>query len=221
MKKNRFVALSTVFFLVLGVSAVSLAGSISAKEIIKKVKKKYSELQSLQAEFDQTYKWELAGETQSVHGTLILRAGDNYRIETDAQLIVTDGVTVWTYSKRDSQVIIDYLSKSEDNPLPKDLLFKYSEEYVPHLVGQEMLDGENTYVLNLVPKEEESFIKSMKIWVDTSNWFTVKIEQVDINDNVNIYRVKNIQENVQLPPTLFKFEIPKNAEVVDLRESDL
>ncbi|MFQ5752110.1 MAG: outer membrane lipoprotein carrier protein LolA [bacterium] len=193
------------------------ASSLNAKDIIKKVKKKYEELQSLKADFEQEYVWELAGETQTLQGTLYLKVGNKYRIETESQIIVTNGKTVWTYSRSNDQVIIDLLNHSEDNPLPKDLLFKYSEEYNPHLIGEKKLDGKKTYCLNLVPKEEEAFIKSMKIWVDESSWLTIKIEQIDINDNVNTYYVKNVEQNIQLADSLFNFEISPETEVVDLR----
>jgi len=208
--------LGLVVFLFLSLASFLVAG-INPKEVIKKVKKRYEKLQSLQADFEQVYVWELAGETQTLSGTLQLMGGNRYRIETDTQIIVTDGEVVWTYSKERNQVIIDWLKSSEENPLPKDLLFKYSEDYEPHLVGEETLDGRKTYVLNLVPKEEEPFIKSMKIWVDAEKWLTVKIVQVDINDNVNTYVVKNIKENLKLDPALFTFTVPEDAEVVDLR----
>ncbi|NIR48658.1 outer membrane lipoprotein chaperone LolA [candidate division KSB1 bacterium] len=200
-----------------GVSAHPPMMSLNGKDVVKKVKERYEKLESLKANFEQEYVWELAGETQTLTGTLYLRSGDNYRIETDTQVIVTDGKTVWTYSKENDQVIIDWLRSSEENPLPKDLLFKYSEEYQPHFVGEEKIYGRKAYVLNLVPKEEEAFIKSMKIWVDASLWLTVKIQQVDINDNINTYRVKNIQQNIELDPSLFTFKISPETEVVDLR----
>jgi outer membrane lipoprotein-sorting protein len=57
----------------------------------------------------------------------------------------------------------------------------------------------------------------MKIWVDAANWLTIKIEQLDINDNVNTYHISNIEHNIELSNTLFTFQIPPEAEVVDLR----
>jgi len=195
------------------------ANSKHAKEIIKKVQKKYKELQSLKADFEQEFIWQLAGETQTVKGLLYLSTGNHYRIETDAQTIVTNGTTVWIYSEPDNQVIIDSMDKSEENSLPKDLLFQYSEEYNPELVGEEKLNGDKIYVLHLLPKDEDAFIRSMKIWVDASSWLTVKVEQVDINDNINTYIIGNIKENLQLEDSLFNFEIPEDCEVVDLRES--
>ncbi|MFQ5707294.1 MAG: outer membrane lipoprotein carrier protein LolA [bacterium] len=190
---------------------------MNARKIMKNVKKRYESLQTLKANFKQIYFWELAGETQTLEGSLFLKSGNHYRIETDSQVVVTDGKQVWTYSPANHQVIIDYLSQSNENPLPKDLLFKYSEDYTPHLIGEEKIDGEKTYVLNLVPKDEDAFIKSMKIWVNESNWLTTKIEQTDINDNKNTYIVSDIEENVKLSDALFTFQIPPDAEIVDLR----
>lgn len=217
MTRINFKSVIIINIVILSLGPQIFAGSISAKNIIRNVKKKYEAIQSLKADFKQVYTWELVGETQTLEGTLYLKTGNRYRIETESQIIVTDGNIVWTYSKSTNQVIIDLLNKSEENPLPKDLLFKYSEEYVPHLVGEEKIDSNKTYVLNLIPKDEEAFIKSMKIWVDASNWLTIKIEQVDINDNVNTYYVSDIEQNMELSNTLFTFQIPPDAEVVDLR----
>ncbi|MFQ5602255.1 MAG: outer membrane lipoprotein carrier protein LolA [bacterium] len=189
----------------------------NAKEILKKVKTKYSKLKTLKAEFEKVYFWELAGETQTTNGTLYLNAENHYRIEIESQIVVTDGETVWSYSKNNNQVIIDLLSNTEENPLPRDLMLKYSEDFIPHFVGEEKLHNKMTYRLNLIPKDEEAFIKSMIIWVDKASWLTIKIVQTDINDNVNSYYVKNVEQNIDLPHSLFTFEIPKDAEVVDLR----
>lgn len=215
----RILILLAIFISLGATPAHTNANSKRAKEIVKKVQKKYKEIQSLKADFEQEFIWQLAGETQTVKGLLYLSAGNHYRIETDIQTIVTNGTTVWTYSEPDNQVIIDSMDKSEENPLPKDLLFQYSEEYKPELVGEEKFNGEKTYLLNLLPKDEEAFVKSMKIWVNASNWLTVKVEQIDINDNINTYIVGNIKENLQLEDSLFNFEIPIDSEVVDLRES--
>ena len=187
------------------------------KNIIKKVKQNYEQIQSLKADFEQEYVWQLVGETEKLQGTLYLKSGNKYRIETESQIVVTDGESVWTFAKSTDQVIIDLLDNSEENALPKDLLFKYSEDYNPNLVGEEEIDEKKTYVLDLVPKDEEAFVKAMKIWVDADSWLTVKIQQTDINDNVNTYQLKNVQQNIPLEDTLFDFKIPPEADVVDLR----
>jgi len=207
--------------LIFSLSQNAFALGMKAKDIIKKVKEKYETLKSLQADFEQTFKWELAGETQSVKGTVYLAEGNNYRIETDTQAIVTNGTTVWTYSKNSDQVIIDLVAAAQEGQLPRDLLFKYSEEYKPKLAGEEKIEGRKCYKLELIPKnEDDSFIRVMAIWVDSKSWLTKRIEQVDINDNVNTYMVTNILDNPELAPELFTFEVQPESEVVDLREGN-
>jgi outer membrane lipoprotein-sorting protein len=61
-------------------------------------------------------------------------------------------------------------------------------------------------------------VTSMKIWVDAETWLTRKIEQIDINGNLNSYTVNNVKENIELKDSLFQFEVPADAEIVDLRE---
>jgi len=191
-----------------------------AKRIIKQVQQKYQQVQSLRADFEQIFIWQLAGETQQVKGTIYLKEGNKYRIETNSQLIVTDGETVWTYSRPDSQVIIDQLNHAQGNPLPKDLLFQYAEEFEPAKFQEEELNGTKTFRINLVPKDEEGFITSMIIWVDKETLLTIKVEQTDINDNINTYFISNIKENTELEPSLFHFDVPEHSEIVDLRESN-
>ncbi|MFQ5675982.1 MAG: outer membrane lipoprotein carrier protein LolA [bacterium] len=218
---NRFLLYSAILTsLLLSFASIHSADSKRAQEIIKKVQEKYKDLKTLSADFEQEFVWELAGETQVVKGLIYLGAANHYRIETDTQTIVADGTTLWTYSEPDNQVIIDSMKKSVENPLPRDLLFQYAEEYTPSLVGEEKLDDRKTYVLSLTPKDEEAFIKSMKIWVDETSWLTIKVVQVDINDNVNTYTIENIKEDVELQPSLFSFQIPADSEVVDLREGE-
>jgi len=198
----------------------SMADVKRAKDIIKKVNEKYKKLKSLQAEFEQTYTWELAGETQTVTGTIYLTESNKYRIETDEQLVITDGKTVWSYTDIDNHVIIDMLKNSQANQLPKEILLQYSKEFEPDFLKEELVEGDKTFLLDLKPKDEEGLIISMKVWIDAKTWFTRKIEQIDLNDNKNTYLVRNIQEDPELDPKLFQFEMPEDAEIVDLREGN-
>lgn len=215
--------MSCCYLLLLGfLFSQSLFGADAkkAKEIIQRVQKKYDALTSLKADFEQVYHWDLANETQKVRGKIYLQTGNKYRIETETQLIVTDGETVWTYSEPDQQVIVDLMSHSQENPLPRDLLFQYSEEYNPVEMQDEKLNGKAVYMIRLAPKDEEAFIRSMRVWIQKDNLFAVKIEQVDINDNINTYFIDHIEENMPLEAGLFQFQVPEGAEVIDLREND-
>jgi chaperone LolA len=188
-----------------------------ADDIVAKIRQTYEKLESLKGDFEQQYTWSLAGETQTLNGTLYLKKGDRYRVETPNQLIVTDGKTVWTYSQDKKQVIVDHLEKSKDNPLPRDLMLKYTREFKPKLLRSEKIGASDCYVLMLTPRDENAFVQTVTAWVDKSTWLALRIEQVDINDNKTVYLLKNAQRNAPLADDLFSLKIPADAEIVDMR----
>ncbi len=188
-----------------------------AAKIISKVRSTYENLQSLTADFEKDYTWALAGETQTLSGKLYLKKGDRYRIETEVQTIVTDGTTVWTYSPEKSQVFVDHLEKSDENPLPRDLLIKYTSEFKPKYLRSETVDGRDCHVVQLEARDEEAYARSVTVWVDKKNSVAVQIEQRDLNDNITVYRLKNFALNPPLNDQLFSFAIPEKTEVIDWR----
>ncbi len=193
------------------------AAQEKAETIVSKIRQTYEQLESLKGDFEQQYTWSLAGETQVLNGTLYLKKGDRYRVETPNQMIITDGKTVWTYSLDKKQVFVDNLEKSKDNPLPRDLIIKYTHDFKPKLLRSEKVGAADCYVLALTPHDENSFIRSVTAWIDKSTWLAARIEQVDINDNKTVYVLKNPQRNVPLADALFTFDIPADTEVVDMR----
>jgi chaperone LolA len=214
---TRTVALfAATFFLLLAFPDSALLQS-QAENIVRKVRETYEKLESLKGDFEQQYTWSLAGETQELHGTLYLKKGDRYRMETPNQLIVTDGKTVWTYSSDKNQVFIDNLEKSKDNPLPRDLLIKYTRDFKPRLLRSEKVGASDCSVIALTPRDENSFIRKVTAWIDKSTWLAIRIEQIDLNDNQTIYTLKNSLRNIQLPDSLFTFRIPAATEIVDMR----
>jgi len=195
----------------------SLFSQDSAESIVKKVRENYEKLQSMQADFVQDYTWSLAGETQTLEGKIFLKKGDRYRVETATQTIVTDGETVWTYSPEKQQVLVDRLSKSAEDPLPRELIVKYTRDFKSKLLGTEKIGKDDVYRIQFTPRDENSFIRQVTAWIDKGSFFAKKIEQHDINENVTVYELKNIQRDATLADNLFTFQIPAGVEVVDLR----
>ncbi|MDZ7330425.1 MAG: outer membrane lipoprotein chaperone LolA [candidate division KSB1 bacterium] len=199
-------------------TANTLAQDPRAVEIINKVKAKYDALTSFQADFEQTSYWKLADNVQQQKGRLWLKGKDKFRIETQDQIIVSDGKTVWTHSLYNNQVIIDRIENSSDEiRLPKDLFLKYSENYSPRFVANEIIDQQDCAVVELKAKSDDIFIKTMKIWINTKISVPIKIEQTDINDNLNTYRLLNVDLNKPLLDKLFHYAIPDSVEIIDMR----
>ena len=212
---NRM-AITGLAILLLAATAVPAENDNS---LMKKVRKKYDKLQTLETKFTQTSFWALANEEQSEDGVLHLDQKNRYRIETDTQVIVSDGTTVWTYSKDRDQVIIDSVTKSKEHQLPKDILLCYTKDSKAELLGEPRIGGTPCYQLQFLPKDEDAFITSTKLWVNQKSLITLRIEQEDINENVTRFDLINTRWNPPLENSLFRFEIPATAEVIDLTSS--
>jgi len=213
--KLRF---SIIFLAACFLAAPRPATSASdANKIVKNVRKKYDKIKSLAVDFVQTIYWSLADEEQHVTGKLYLAEGNRYRVETETQTIVTDGKTVWTFSKDRNQVIISDLEHSKENPLPRDLLLRYTKESKSKLMGESKVDGVDCYELEFIPKQEDAYVLSTRVWIEKGKWLARKILQEDINENTTRYELKNFKINQPLPASLFRFPIPASADVVDMR----
>ncbi len=218
MKQIVYASIAIIALFLFPHQTISFAQDAKAVEIINKVKAKYDAITSFQAEFELTSYWKLANNVQGQKGRIWLKDKDKFRIETSDQIIVSDGKTVWTHSLYNNQVIIDKIENSANEiRLPKDIFLKYAENYVPRFIANETIDQQECAVLELKAKSDDIFIKFMKIWVNTKISVPIKIEQVDINDNTNTYRLLNVDLNKPLANNLFSYSIPDSVEIIDMR----
>jgi outer membrane lipoprotein carrier protein len=217
MKNSRlkfFIVLFSVLFI--GYNS-NIYADYTAKEIIEKVQSKYKTVSDITAKFSQTVKYRLSQIEQTFNGTLYVKKEKKYRIETEQQILLTDGITSWAFNHQNNQLVIDNYKDDKNTVSPDKFLLEYPEDYYSALVGKEKVAKNQTYILKLTPKNENSFIKSMKVWVDDDEWFIRKIEWTDINDNTSSYTVKKIEINTKLGDEKFQFTAPKGVQVVDLR----
>jgi outer membrane lipoprotein carrier protein len=207
----------TILLLLSSTLAFGQQREYTVKEITDKLQKKYDSLQDAAAHFSQHVKFGFSKIEQNFSGTLRMKRPNKYRIETEYQTLVTDGTTVWSYSPVNKQVLIDHFKETPDSFAPEQLLLNLPANYYATLVQQEK-KGEATWIaLKLVPKDDQSFIKSMKVWVEEGSWVVRKVEMLDVNDTEKSYTVQEIKINAGLSNGTFTFTAPAGTEVVDLR----
>ena len=205
-----------VTFILISLIAFTYAQSVD--DIVEEIQERYEDLENLSAEFKQIEMFQLTGSRNETVGKIYVKNGTQYRLETEDRVIVTDGLTVWTYSMFNNQVLIDRVKKNDASVLPRDLLFKYPREYYASLLTTEDYNNDEHYVLKLDPKEEtHGYIKTMKLWVNSDNYLISKIEYMDFNDNTSSFAIEKIDTNTKLKDSFFKFDIPAGVEIVDLR----
>ncbi len=196
-----------------------LVGTVHAKnnvdDILKKVQKKYTNIDAVCADFVQTFHWTLADETRTTEGEICAKDGEKFRINTSDQLIITDGKTLWTLDKMKNQVVIDHAENSDDNPFLKSFFNKYVKKYSAAYDEQESTDDLHCIVLDSKSKDE--FIQQVILWIDKKDNIIQKVVQKDINENATTFKVQDIKTDISLSNDNFTFKPAQDMKVIDLR----
>ncbi|HVN47527.1 MAG TPA: outer membrane lipoprotein chaperone LolA [Bacteroidota bacterium] len=212
----REVTLSLLLF-VLGSTAVAQEKELTVKFITDQIQHRYEMIDDAVAQFQQQVKFGYSTIEQSFSGTLYMKKPNRYRIESEHQTIVTDGISVWAYSPANNQVIIDHYKENQNSLTPDKFMLNLPSNYYATFLGTEKEKSGEQALLKLVPKDDRSFIKSVKIWVEENNWMVKKILILDVNETTTTYTINDIKLNVNLKERTFSFTPPAGAETVDLR----
>ena len=189
----------------------------TVKQVTEQLQHRYEMIDDAVIQFDQDVKIGYSNIEQSYSGILKMKKPKHYRIESEHQTIVTDGVTVWAYSAANHQVIVDNYKENSNSISPEQFMINLPANYYASLMGYEKQSPGKVILLKLVPKDDRSFVKSVKLSVEENGWMVRKIVILDVNETETTYTVKDIKLNTNIKEKTFTFETPAGAEVVDLR----
>jgi outer membrane lipoprotein carrier protein len=192
----------------------------SGEMIIGRVQKAYEELKTLRCTFRQESSLPLMNDgPAATEGTMELAGNDRFRFETSDMIMVCDGKTLWRYNPAGDPptVIIDSISDVEPGLIPRQFLFEFPKKFDVTEVQEGTLSGNRVYILDLVPKEQDLGVKSVKVWVDEVDALTRRMELVDAAGNLTIFTLTDVQQNVEIADARFRLDIPDGVKVYDLR----
>jgi outer membrane lipoprotein carrier protein len=206
---NKVVSILVVF--VVTALQVTTAHAAELAEVITGVEGKYKSVAVMQADFVQTTRSALFGEEIQRGDVTLKRPSMMLWNFTNEKQFVTDGSTMWIYTKADNQVIryddISGATSTADSLLQS--LDRLSELFEVALASE----TETTYVLGLTPKEENSQYKGIKLTLNHEHVVqSVVID--DAFDNVTELNFADIRLDGDVPDSKFKFDIPEGAEVI-------
>jgi len=190
---------------------------ITVKDITDNLQRRYESMQDATAKFTQHVTFSFSKIEQTFDGTLTMKKPNRYRVQSEHQTVVTDGSVVWSYSLANKQVLVDRYKENQNSLSPEKFLLNLPARYYSTLLGKEKLEKSEAYLLKLVPKDDQAFIKSVKMWVEEGSWVVRKVLIEDINDTKTEYAITDIKLNTRVADSLFSFTPPAGTEVVDLR----
>jgi outer membrane lipoprotein carrier protein len=185
----------------------------AAEELARKVEGRHRQLVDMTARFVQRYRSGLLGQEIVERGTMSLKQPGRmlweYR-DPERKTFVSDGSTCWFYVPADRQVVVR--KQGGERGVALDLLSGRMD-----LLGQFEPGIETTAAggrrLRLLPRKPDPDVSAVYLDVDRDGRINA-IEILDTQENRSQFRFENVRENVGLPDSLFRFEVPPGVEVV-------
>src|ERR1051326_6753065 len=83
------------------------------------------------------------------------------------------------------------------------------------LVSDEAVDGKNTTVLELKPKNTAMF-KSVRLWMDQQKWVATQIRTTESSGDYMVIKFSNVKVNSGLSDSIFDLKMPKDVHVMKM-----
>jgi len=194
----------------LAVLPAGQADAQTADAAARRLRDRYRAVRSFQADFVQT----LGG--QQLAGTLTVQ-GDAFRIELPEQVLVSDGRTLWSYSREDNQVLVQDYRPEEVGFSVGQLFTDWTRQFRVTGATRATMGGVGHDVLALVPREAGSTVRDATLYVRSSDAVPTRVRVHDVSGQTLAFDLRNVRLNARLPSGTFTFRAPSGAEVVDLR----
>jgi outer membrane lipoprotein carrier protein len=200
-------------------SVPTFAGDQKPGDIASRVDKFYNSLNSLKADFSQSYSG--GGMRRTESGTLWLKQPGKMRWEYRQPVIkffVTDGHTAWFYATGDQQASKSPLKKLDDLRTPLRYLLgktRLNKEFDGLSLAPDARPSQpGNVVLRGVPKGMNDRISQVLLEINQNNQIVrLVIEEVD--GAVTEFRFSNIQANATAADSLFKSPVPPGVTIVE------
>ena len=221
--------------MILSVLFVNSAHSQTVDEIFQNFKTAYEKSENFSANFEETT---LFADKKSVaQGRFIFRRPNLLRkeyvdrkdVSKVVQLTVLDGEYGWTYTPILNQVNKMKWNTHERRELLPGIgasLEDVQKNYNMALIPDEFANPKGVHQIELQPKHHmvsTNAKETLQIWVKSGEWLPVqfgyKTEFEDGSRQSVIVALTQIERDKKLAPDLFKFVVPKDAEVIDLSEN--
>lgn len=193
-----------------GQADAQTSSASSAEAVARQLRERYGAVRSFQADFAQT-----AG-GRTLRGTIAVR-GDAYRLDLGAQTLVTDGRTMWTYSRDDRQVVVQDYDAGQIGFSVGQLFTDYLRVFRATGASKARLGGVEHDVLSLRPRQAGSSVQDATLFVRSADGVPTRVRVRDRNGSSLAFDVSNVRLNRSLASSTFRFSPPRGTEVVDLR----
>lgn len=189
---------------------------------VRQLESSYSGVRTLRAEFTQTYTW--GGRKRVESGTVYLVRGGAMRWEyrrPKEKLFLSDGKQLLLYIPEEKQLTRSWVKTSEDVRVPFSLLLSrlnLRKIFLRvDLVDQAPPSSPGLRVLRGFPKRGQEQDYSEVLFEVTPGWDVRRLAVTFVDQSTMEYVFDQVERNVSVHPSLFRFTPPPGTEVIDQR----
>ncbi|HOJ18602.1 MAG: outer membrane lipoprotein carrier protein LolA [Ignavibacteriales bacterium] len=194
-------------YLLIIFTAVSLFAQQNESVELKKLQKKFEEVNSIVSDFKQ-----YTGGKQNISGKFFYQKKNKTRLEIKNIFIISDGETTYNYNKKENKVIISNYNESDPNVLS---IEKFIYDYPSKCSNvDQVTEGRNTIVM--IPKDNSLNFKKAVIVLNSDSMIS-KVVLIAKNGQSIEFVLSNLKLNPQIDADKFSFSPPENSKVIDLR----
>jgi len=201
--------------------AEGAAHATAVDEVVARVQATCVQTQDLSARFHQTATNRTLNQVQEASGVFLAKRPGKMRWEyqkPDPHLFVTDGKTLWAYSQREKQVVVQDVADAVASRLPLSFLAgncTLTKDFDITLVENAgTRSAPSTRVLDLKPKQPEAGIARMLLEISTKGYTVEKATLFDTYGNTTAISLTNLKLNTGLDDQQFRFVPPAGVTVV-------
>jgi outer membrane lipoprotein carrier protein len=223
---HYFVKYVQILILLAAVVVTALPAAVRADSmppldtILKELEKRYTGSQ-FSADFLQESTIKAMEITDFASGRVYVRYPGMMRWEyekPERQAIITDGHKLWIYRPLDNQVMTGNAPVFFRDGKGASFLSDIRLVRQKFTITLHPPEGEYLYELRLVPREKTLNISQIRLYVVPGVFTIARIVTLDDYGDDTRIDIVNPQFNVELDPALFKFDIPKGADVQKIDE---
>ena len=209
---------------VLYVLSGSVAFGVTAQAVLAEIQGRYVNTNEFEAGFLQEYIGKVMKRSQKGEGKVYFKKKGMMRWDyrTPNQKFITNGRTLWYYQPEENHVFVSDMAKVLKEKTPLSFLAgegDISRDFNILTFNESLSEKEDTFVLELAPKETNAALSKLTLTVDKKTYYVVQADVFDGLGNVTRTRFVDIKTDVGLSNSFFNFTIPPGTEILKFQET--
>jgi len=208
MKHLRSMKSILSFALVLGFSA--MVSAQDAASLLNKLSQEAKAYGSIEATYTSTMVDRVSDFEATQAGTIYVE-GDKYNLDIGDYVIISDGITIWTYDPAVNDCYIDDAEiMAEEGMDPSKLFTIWEDDFKSEWKGNATVNGQNLVQINLYPLDAESKpFHTIQLYIDEGA-LQLKRAVVKGREGTDVtYDVGSFKPRATVPANTFTFDPAK------------